>query len=252
MGLGDKLTASVGDDGVKINDIMVVTADVEADNGVIHVIGAVLMPPEGDAPAGAADSKLELPTDGADDAVATGEDGAGDTSKTIYDLATADAQFSTLAAAITAVDDAAPEGDTKLGDALMDADATLTVFAPNNDAINATLTDMGITLPDLLADLDKLRGILQYHVVPTKAMSTDLTDGQELETMDPEGGKIMVTVNDDGVSLNDGAAKVVKADIEASNGVIHVIDKVLMPPDDDADDAAADNGEDGGEEDGGE
>merc|ERR1712241_1109288 len=152
------------------------------------------MPPKGDSPAG--DGVLDLPTSGsADDAVVSGEDGAGNT--TIADLAKADDQFSTLLTAIAKVDDGC-EGAACLGAALSDAGATLTVFAPNNDAFDATLDDMGMPLDDILADLDKLRAIIQYHVVPMKALSTDLTDGQELDTLDPEGGKIMVTVNDDG------------------------------------------------------
>merc|ERR1739845_57383 len=84
------------------------------------------MPPKGDSPAG--DGVLDLPTSGsADDAVVSGEDGAGNT--TIADLAKADDQFSTLLTAIAKVDDGC-EGAACLGTALSDAGATLTVFGP--------------------------------------------------------------------------------------------------------------------------
>merc|ERR1719273_2169885 len=150
-------------------------------------------------------------------------------------------------AAINALDAAAPEGEAKLAEALDDASSTLTVFAPHNDAIDATLADKEMSLEDFLA-LDNLLQIIQYHVVPQTALAADLSDGQMLETLDPDGGKIKVTVNDDGVSLNGGQAKVVNADIQASNGVIHVIDRVMIPGEAAAGDTAdgeADAGEDG-------
>jgi len=78
--------------------------------------------------------------------------------------------------------------------------------------------------PENKSNLSK---ILTYHVVSGKTMAADLKDGQELTTV--EGSKLKVTVTDGMVTV--GNAKVIAADIVASNGVIHVIDKVLLPKD---------------------
>jgi uncharacterized surface protein with fasciclin (FAS1) repeats len=100
-----------------------------------------------------------------------------------------------------------------------------TVFAPSDDAFAAVPK---ATLDALLADpKGALTDVLTYHVIPGKVMSTDLSDGMEVETVN--GATIMIKVNDDGtVQIND--ATVTTADIETSNGVVHVIDKVLIPP----------------------
>ena len=73
---------------------------------------------------------------------------------------------------------------------------------------------------------DQLVAILTYHVVPGKVLSTDLSDGLSAETVNGEQVKFKVSAT--GVTVNQ--ASVVKADIEASNGVVHVIDKVILPP----------------------
>jgi transforming growth factor-beta-induced protein len=143
--------------------------------------------------------------------------------KNIVELAVATDDLSTLVAAVTAGD---------LVD-LLSADGSLTVFAPVNSAF-ASL-DEGVL--DFLLEpenQDQLVDILTYHVVPTKALSTDLEDGMEITTLG--GGTLMVTINDDGVFIND--AQVVTADIKASNGVVHLIDEVLIPSADDSDDVA--------------
>lgn len=99
-----------------------------------------------------------------------------------------------------------------------------TVFAPTNDAFN--------NLPDGVLEMllkpenkDKLVAVLTYHVVGSKVMSTDLKDGMKAGTV--QGDKITVDLKN-GVKIND--SNVAKADIEASNGVVHVIDKVILPP----------------------
>jgi len=99
-----------------------------------------------------------------------------------------------------------------------------TVFAPTNEAFAALPEG---TLEELLKpeNKEKLVSILTYHVVPGKVMSTDLQDGQTAATV--EGSEITVDLSD-GAKIND--ATVVKADVKASNGVVHVIDKVIMPP----------------------
>ncbi len=111
----------------------------------------------------------------------------------------------------------------------LDGAGPFTVFAPTNDAFAALLTELGITKEQLLARAD-LADILKYHVVSgVAAKAASLTNGQEVTTL--QGGKVTVAVAADGkVSLNNGRANVTTADVAAANGVVHVIDKVLLPP----------------------
>jgi len=98
-----------------------------------------------------------------------------------------------------------------------------TVFAPTDAAFSAIQPEVDKLLkPESKA---KLSQILTYHVVSGKVKAADLRDGQELTTV--EGSKLKVTVKDGNVTV--GEAKVTSADIEASNGIIHVIDTVLLP-----------------------
>ncbi len=138
---------------------------------------------------------------------------AGGHSKDIVDTAKDAGGFETLLAAATA----AGLVDTLKGD------GPFTVFAPT-DAAFAALPEG--TVENLLKpeNKDQLTSILTYHVVSGKVMSSDLTDDMMATTV--EGTDITIDL-DNGVMVND--ATVVTADIEASNGVIHVIDKVIMP-----------------------
>ena len=106
----------------------------------------------------------------------------------------------------------------------LQGDGPFTVFAPTNEAFAALPEG---TLESLLMEenRDQLIKILTYHVVPGKVMSGDLSDGMMAETV--EGTSVEISIGDYGVSV-DGAS-VVTADIEASNGVIHVIDSVIIP-----------------------
>jgi uncharacterized surface protein with fasciclin (FAS1) repeats len=99
-----------------------------------------------------------------------------------------------------------------------------TVFAPTNEAFEA----LGNTLDTLLepANKEELAEILTYHVVPGELTAAELTDGQQLETV--QGDSLEVEIDGENVTIN-GAA-VVTPDVEASNGVVHVIDEVLTPP----------------------
>jgi uncharacterized surface protein with fasciclin (FAS1) repeats len=103
----------------------------------------------------------------------------------------------------------------------LSGDGPLTVFAPTDEAFAALPEG---TVEGLLEDTEALTAILTYHVVSGAVMSGDLSDGMMAETVN--GAEITVSL--DPVMVND--ANVVTADIEASNGVIHVIDSVLMPP----------------------
>ncbi|MCE8000969.1 MAG: fasciclin domain-containing protein [Rhodobiaceae bacterium] len=138
---------------------------------------------------------------------------AGSYSKDIVDTAAGSDQFETLVAAVTA----AGLVETLKGD------GPFTVFAPTDEAFAALPegTVESLLLPE---NKDQLIAILTYHVVPGKVMSTDLSDDMTAATV--QGGDITIDL-DNGVMVND--ASVVTADIETSNGVIHVIDKVILP-----------------------
>ena len=133
--------------------------------------------------------------------------------KDIVDIAAGNDSFSTLVAAVQAAD---------LVETLK-GDGPFTVFAPTNEAFAALPSG---TVENLLKpeNKDQLTAILTYHVVPGKVMSGDLSDGMMAETV--QGGK--VTIGTSGGVTVDGA-NVVQADVEASNGVIHVIDAVILP-----------------------
>lgn len=133
---------------------------------------------------------------------------------TIVDIAVGAGDFNTLVAAVTA----AGLVETLQGE------GPFTVFAPT-DAAFAALPEGTVEalLEDPAGDLTK---ILLYHVVAGKVLSSDLSDGLTAETM--QGASITVGITDGVVTIN--GATVVAADIEASNGVIHVIDTVLLLP----------------------
>lgn len=133
----------------------------------------------------------------------------------IVDIAVSNEDFSTLVAALEKAD---------LVETLK-GEGPFTVFAPTNEAFEKLLADLGITAEELL-DHPDLGKVLTYHVVPAKVMSGDLTDGQEAETVN--GQEITIDLTD-GVVVNEST--VTTADLEATNGVIHVIDTVLVPDD---------------------
>lgn len=131
----------------------------------------------------------------------------------IVDTAMAADDFNTLVTAVQAAG---------LVDALK-GEGPFTVFAPT-DAAFAALPEG--TLDSLLEDTDALNQVLLYHVVSGAVMAADVTDGLEAETL--QGETVSFSVSDDGVMIND--ANIIATDIEASNGVIHVIDAVILPP----------------------
>lgn len=132
----------------------------------------------------------------------------------IIDTALAAGSFKTLAAALTAA---------KLVETLKGA-GPFTVFAPTDQAFSKLPAG---TVESLLKDIPKLTAILTYHVVPGTVMASDVMgmDGQSAKTVNGAALKISTK---DGVKL-DGSVNVVKTDIECTNGVIHVVDSVLMP-----------------------
>ncbi|HQZ33758.1 MAG TPA: fasciclin domain-containing protein [Ilumatobacteraceae bacterium] len=144
---------------------------------------------------------------------------AGDPTKTIAEIASSDPQFSTLVAALGAADLVGPFDSCD--------DAKTTVFAPTNDAFAAALTALGMTADQLLAQKQLLTSVLTYHVVAGEVNAATVVGLTQATTLN--GAKINIKVVDGSVILND-TVKVVGTDIQACNGIIHVIDGVLLPP----------------------
>jgi len=144
---------------------------------------------------------------------------AGDPTKTIAEIASADPQFSTLVAALGAADLVGPFDSC--------TDAKTTVFAPTNDAFAAALTALGMTAEQLLAQKQLLTSVLTYHVVAGEVNAAAVVGLSEATTLN--GAKIKIKVVDGSVFLND-TVKVIATDVQACNGIIHVIDAVLLPP----------------------
>jgi len=188
------LSISVRDGNVYLNDTaQVITADIEASNGVIHVIDAVLLPKADQSASMAEGQEMD-----------------------IVDTAIADGRFTTLVTAL----EAAGLVET------LKSEGPFTVFAPTDEAFAALPPG---TVEGLLQDIPQLSNILLYHVVPGEVMAADVIalDGQQVETA-YEGQSLSVSVRDGNVYLND-TVQVIVTDIQTSNGIIHVIDAVLLP-----------------------
>jgi len=178
--------------GVKFNGISSVTdADISADNGIVHVVDAV----------------IGLPS--------------------VVTFAVADPTFSTLVAALTR-DDLTTDFVGVLSTATGTSPAPFTVFAPTNDAFGSLLSELGIAG---LADIDEptLDAVLKNHVVAgANVLDTDLTDDMTVTTL---GGDITANVTG-GATLTDSSGRVsdiIATNIQANNGVIHAINKVILP-----------------------
>ena len=155
---------------------------------------------------------------------ACGGDAAGETTTTepeatVLELAVEAGQFSTLVAAI----EAAGLEETLSGE------GPFTVFAPTDAAFEDAFDVLGITAEELLADTETLTSILTYHVLGQEADSQLVAtlDGQSVETLN--GQDVSIAVEGGDVMVND--ATVVSADLEATNGIVHAINAVLLPPD---------------------
>ena len=167
----------VGDDVAINGNAKVTTADIQADNGVIHVVDKVILPPS------------------------------------VVDFALANENFTTLVEAVV---------KAGLVEALSTA-GPFTIFAPTNDAFDELFDQLGISgVDDLTAE--QLAPILTYHVVPGNIVSTELSNG-EVGTLN-EGSSLTIDLSN-GVLINE--SEVIAADIQGTNGVIHVIDQVLLP-----------------------
>ena len=140
-----------------------------------------------------------------------GHSAAAAPAQDIVDIAVANGSFTTLVAAVQA----AGLVDTLKGE------GPFTVFAPTDAAFAALPAG---TVESLLGDIPALTSILTYHVIPGRVMSTDLSEGLMATTVN--GQQVTITLAN-GARVD--GANIVMADIEASNGVIHVIDAVILP-----------------------
>ena len=198
---GEELTITTRNDDVFVNDARVVIADVPAKNGIIHAIDAVLLPA---AVTGGADTAATTET------TAAAADTAGDTaSKTIAEIAVEAGNFTSLVGALQAT--GLVETFTMPGN--------YTVFAPTDDAFAA--------LGDIDLSEDELKAILLYHVVNDRLTRDQLATDDLVPTLS-DGRPLFI--NRSGSRIIDvSGAKLVVTDIQASNGIIHVIDRVMIP-----------------------
>jgi uncharacterized surface protein with fasciclin (FAS1) repeats len=173
------VTFRVNEDGVFINNAKITVVDIAADNGIVHVIDAVLLAPD----------------------------------STIVDVVRNSQVHTVLESLLDLSEFAEP----------LEGYGPFTLFAPTDQAINALGSDV---ISQLLDDNGLLEEVLTYHLVGGLALSSDLSDGQLINTLLEEN--IKVTINAEGVFINN--AKVIIADILTDNGVVHVIDAVLLPP----------------------
>jgi uncharacterized surface protein with fasciclin (FAS1) repeats len=154
-------------------------------------------------------------------AVLRGEEPVEEAAPTIVEIAAGNPDFSTLVAAVTAADPAIA--------AALSGEGPLTVFAPTNQAFADLLAALNLSAEDVLANTELLNQVLLYHVVEGAVLAETVVtlDGQSVPTL-LEGASVEVSIVNGGVVLN-GSVNVVATDIIASNGVIHVIDAVLVP-----------------------
>jgi uncharacterized surface protein with fasciclin (FAS1) repeats len=193
----------------------IIQTDIQASNGMIHVIDRVILPKIDQAP---------------------------EPDNTIVDVALAaneeTGEFSILIAALEAAN---PSVIKRLS-----SDKQSTVFAPTDAAFQALLEELGVTAEQLLSDPALVTKVLRYHIVRGNLDSTEVLSKERIRTL--QGGRIS---QENGVltDINGRTANIIQTDIQASNGVIHVIDRVVLPDltadsDDDDDDDDEDDDED--------
>lgn len=185
---GGRTALTLRHSNLYINESLITVANVQASNGIIHVIDAVMIPPD-----------------------------LTPSTSTVAEIAAADGRFETLVAAATAAD---------LAGVLADPNATLTVFAPTDDAF-AMLGQN--TIDALLLDIDRLTNVLLYHVLTNGAVDSIAATAAYLTDITmANGDEASIDIIDGSLMIN--GSNVVIKNIVASNGIIHVIDAVLAPP----------------------
>ena len=186
----DEVAVDIREGELFVNEARIIIRDIPATNGIIHVIDAVLLP----------ESKAGIAA-----------------SRTIGDIASADPRLSTLATVLEAAG---------LVLTLADETATFTVFAPTDAAFAALGED---TILELLGDITTLADILAYHVIADQTVDANTAislNGSDVGMLN--GDTVSISVEGDVLYINDSA--VIVSDISAANGVIHIIDTVLSPP----------------------
>lgn len=146
--------------------------------------------------------------------------GGDDHDPNVVEVAQRDANFSILAEAVVAADLAGT----------LSGPGPYTVFAPTDAAFASLLTELGVTKAQLLADKALLRSVLQYHVVGAKVAKADVPLGKAITPLD--GGIFKVDTVSGNLVITDGrnrTAKITATDVMATNGLVHAIDKVLLP-----------------------
>jgi len=184
----DMVGLSLDGDNLLVNTATVTMTDIEASNGIIHVIDAVLMPPND----------------------------IGEPTMNIVDTAVADGRFTTLVAALQAAD---------LVTALEDSTKNYTVFAPTDDAFALIAPD---TLDALIADQAALSSVLLQHVVegPVNSVTAYTLNGTMATTL--SGAMIPISINSETDNLLFGGTNIIIKDLYTTNGIIHVIDAVVV------------------------
>ncbi len=183
-------------DGVKINDSNVISTDIMASNGIVHLLDKVLLPP----------SVIKMLSDNEE------------SKKTIVARAMDSGNFPTLIAAVKAA---------WLVDMLSD-EGPYTVFAPTEEAFAALLAKLDVTAEELLADTEMLKSVLAYHVLPGTYSAEDVMALEEATWFETaQWTDITINPNDGTPMINE--SMLVDTDMFTSNGVIHVIDQVLVP-----------------------
>jgi transforming growth factor-beta-induced protein len=214
---GAKLNITVNSNGsVMVDGANIIIKDIATTNGIIHVIDAVITPPSsqsGTAKMGWGSFGYSMGGGWIATAIVEGRLNWLTRHLSIYNVARL-AGLKTLTTAVKAA-------DLKY---TLKRSGPFTVFAPTEDAFAALPEG---TIPALLQDPETLANILLYHVTPGKVTaSTVVTLNGEMVEM-ANGGNVVITVDENGVMVND--ANVIAVDIMARNGVIHVIDGVLLP-----------------------
>lgn len=188
--------AKVMDGAAYINEAQIVATDIKASNGVIHVIDTVILPPAWEYNSFAADpSQFEA---------------------NIVEIALQNEGWSTLVAAVQAA------GLVNV----LSGPGPYTVFAPTNEAFGDLLGELGLTAEELLANEPLLTSVLLYHVVPGRVFADDALAEGTLTMADGNAA----TVSTMGGEVYINGAKILRANINTSNGVLYVIDKVILPP----------------------
>jgi uncharacterized surface protein with fasciclin (FAS1) repeats len=188
---GDSIFITKNANGVFVNGIKVLTANIPASNGVIHIIGRVLIPSFG---------------------------------QNIVQKLASDTSFSFLIAALARATQGTISGTSTLSQPIL-----MTLFAPTNTAFRAA------GFPDTAAinaaNSTSLFDTLLYHIISPRVFSSDFTNGETLETF--IGGSVTISLSGNGATVkgnsNPAASNIITINMVATNGVIHVIDQVLLP-----------------------